>query len=263
MKIAGIDKTLTKGLSIIELLAEGKNPRGVSDISNALDMSKSNAHRLLQTLLALGYVKTSSGQYGLTPKICTLGASVVANYDVRSLAMAEMRNLADLTQETVHLSISDNQEVVYIEKIDSPQPVCSHTKIGGRAPAYCVSTGKALLAFQPIDWLEDTIKDLDQHTNKTITDINVLNEEFAHIRKKGYALNRGEWHSELGGVAAPIFDVNSDVVAAIGLSGPTSRLTSVVLKKYAPLICNAARAISVNMGAVLTKNGVPTRYHNT
>ncbi len=110
-----------------------------------MGLTKSNAHRLLQTLVGCGYVRNlaQSGRYELTLKVWTLGAAVVGRLDLKTVASEYMERLCQLSGETVHLSVLDGAEVMYIDKIDSPQPVRAYSRIGGRVPAYCVATGKA------------------------------------------------------------------------------------------------------------------------
>ncbi|MEX0732668.1 MAG: IclR family transcriptional regulator [Aquisalimonadaceae bacterium] len=252
-----MDKTLAKGLAVLEALVEGEGSQGVSQIARKLALSKSNTHRLLQTLSVLGYVASSDGKYRLTPKLWVLGADLISRLDVRRIAMPELEKLAEETRETVHLSVLDRDEVVYVEKIDSPQPVRAYTKIGGRAPAYCVATGKALLAFQPQTLIDRVAEHLQAYTSRTITHAQALSRELAEVRALGHAVNRGEWRDELGGIGAPIFDSHGAVIAALGISGPTSRVNATAVARFAPLVRQAARNVSRQMGATLGSSGLP------
>ena len=244
-----MDKTLVKGLSVLEALAQEETAQGVSELARRLDLSKSNTHRLLQTLAALGYVVSADGRYQLTPKLWVLGASSISRLDVRRIAMPELERLAEETRETVHLSVLDGDEAVYLEKIDSPQPIRAYTKIGGRAPAHCVATGKALLAFQSTGRDQCLPEQLPGYTDRSITSAGELRRELARIRNAGYALNRGEWRREIGGIGAPIFGPDSAVVAALGISGPTTRVNAATAPALANLVCRAAREVSRRMGA--------------
>lgn len=244
-----MDKTLAKGLSILEALVDSEGPQGVSEIARRLQLSKSNTHRLLQTLAALGYVDSADGRYAVTPKLGVLGAGVMARLDVRRLALPELEGLARLTRETVHLSILDEDEVVYIEKIDSPEPVRAYTKIGGRAPAWCVATGKALLAYQPRECEARVAARLRAYSPYSITEPASLRRELERIRQRGFALNRGEWREDVGGIGAPIVDSRGDVVAALGISGPTVRLDAAAMDRFAPFVVAAANRVSAQMGA--------------
>lgn len=240
-----MEKTLAKGLTLLEALARLGHPVGVTEAAKAVGLQKSNAHRLLRSLAELGYVRqvADTGRYELTLKLWELGSRVIARLDIATEATTAMRKLAALTKETVHLSLLDGDEVVYVHKIDSPHPVRAYSAIGGRAPAHCVATGKALLAFQPPDAV-DLSRAREAFTDATITAPPDLRREMARIRKAGYAINRGEWREGVFGVAAPILDASGRAVAAIGLSGPQARFRPKAMKAYAPLVMAAARDLS-------------------
>jgi IclR family KDG regulon transcriptional repressor len=246
-----MDKTLLKGLAMLELMANNEGtPATIQQLATQLGLTKSNAHRTLQTLAHAGYVTTAdgTGAYRSTMKLFELGARQLARLDIRKFALSSMRQLADFTTETVHLSILEGFDVIYIEKIDSPQPIRAYSVVGGRAPAYCVATGKALLAFQPDWYLDKYAGDLPRHSPATITTLPVLKEELARVARIGYAVNRGEWRESVGGLAAPIFNGLDQVVAAIGISGPLERLNPNRMQELAPATMKAAAEISRAMG---------------
>ena len=246
-----MDKTLLKGLRLFEIIcAQEDQPNTIDCLAVAAGLTKSNTHRTLQTLIQAGYVEKSShtGGYKPTLKVFELAAQRLARLDVRKIAAPLMRRVALETQETVHLSVLDQLDVIYIDKIDSPNPVRAYSIIGGRAPAYAVATGKALLAFQNSDYLDHQPADLTRHTENTIPTLSSLKEELATIARVGYAINRGEWRSNVGGLAAPIFDGHNKAVAALGISGPLERLTMDNMKRWSPLVLEAAREISRESG---------------
>ncbi len=144
-----VDKTLSKGLRLMEALAAADAALSVSGLSQACGLTKSNTHRLLQTLKLLGYVRQiqRGGAYELTLKLWELGMEVHSRLDLAEVASRPMRELAEATGETVHLSMLEDDHVVYVDKIDSPHPIRAYSRKGGRAPAHCVATGKVLLAF--------------------------------------------------------------------------------------------------------------------
>lgn len=245
-----MDATFLKGLSVIEALAVSEEPCGVTELSKQLGLTKSNVHRLLQTLAARGYVRNcaGSGRYELTLKIWELGVAVVGRLDVKQIAGEYMEHLAQFSGETVHLSILERGEVVYVDKVDSPQPVRAYSRVGGRAPAYCVATGKAMLAYASNNVLDEVSLKLKPYTSQTIVSPTELKAELARIREAGYAINKGEWREGVCGVAAPIRDARANVIAAIGISGPVERLKPRVLKQLAPTVVSVAQQISARLG---------------
>lgn len=245
-----MDKAFSKGLALIEALAQSEQPCGVTQLGKQLQFTKSNVHRLLQTLASRGYVRNreNGGSYEITLKLWEIGSQALSRLDIKEIAAPRLKALADGTSETVHLSLLDDGEVIYIDKIDSPHPVRAYSRIGGRAPAYCVATGKAMLAYSSNKTIDRIGTNLKRHSATTICSIQKLKKEFSGIRKTGYAINRGEWREGVCGIAAPIFDSTNKVVAAIGLSGPADRLKIRTLKKLGPLVMKAAAGISRELG---------------
>jgi DNA-binding IclR family transcriptional regulator len=247
-----MDKTLLKGLQVLEALARSTRPRGVSDLAKELDLPRSNMHRTLRTLVEAGLVaQEEGGAYACTLKLFELGSAVPARSDVAGLADPIMLALSDETRETVHLSALEGGDVIYLHKIDSTHPVRAYTSVGGRAPAHCVATGKALLAFQPESYLDRYEGALQRFTPKTVIDLESLRAELREVRRQGFALNRGEWRDSVCGVAAPVFGLGGRAVAAIGLSGPASRLGE-RLDDFAGQITAAARDLTQKMGCRLS-----------
>jgi DNA-binding IclR family transcriptional regulator len=243
-----MDSTLLKGLTVLECLAGSEAPRGVSDLARTLDLTKSNVHRTLQTLMAAGYVRTvSSGSYECTLKLFELASSVLARVDVRQAAEPFMRSLAEQTQETVHLSLLDKAEVIYLHKIESPHPVRAYSSIGGRAPAYCVASGKALLAYNK-EVLQTLPDSLPAYTSRTIPTRDKLKRELERVRVQGFAINRGEWREGVCGVAAIVHDAQGKAIASIGISGPADRLNLATLRRFSDMVVDAARGLSRALG---------------
>lgn len=247
-----MDKTFTKGLAVIEALSGCAKPCGVTQLATQLRLTKSNVHRLLQTLAAHGYVRNvgDTGNYELTLKLWELGSKVRSRLGITEIGGPFLKLLGDQTSEAVHLSVLSGAEVIYIDKVESPQPVRAYSMIGGRAPAYCVATGKAMLAFCSPKQLDEMKIQLTRHSVNTISSRARLDKELQRIREQGYSINRGEWREDVSGVAAPIFDQTESVVAAIGISGPSTRLKLTVLKRYAPFVTKAAQRISKQLGYI-------------
>lgn len=244
-----MEKTLAKGLIVLEALIQKGEPCGVSDLAVALGMSKSNAHRLLNTLAEAGFVNAADGRYEASLKVWELGTHVIKNYDVRDLARPAMTRLVRETAEGVRLTVLDPQklEVVYIDKIDSPQDVRPFSEIGRRAPAYCTSSGKILLAYQDERFVKKVSRKLKAYTPRTITDPEAFLRELRKARADGYALNTREYSPQVSGVAAPIFDGENNVIASLSIAAPADRLRPQILKKVISLVCNAAASVSARM----------------
>lgn len=246
-----MEKTVVKVLSLIETLAQAKQPLGVTAVANALGFTKSNAHRLLNTLTQLGYVRRhdAARQYELTPKLWRVGVAVISRMDIRQVALPHMHALEESTGETVTLAMWDDGEVVYIAVVQSRNPVRAFIQIGDRRPAYCTATGRALLAYQPNELLPKYCGKLKRYTPNTVTSVEKLKAELALVRKRGYSMSSGEWRQNIGGVAAPIRSGTGEVVASVGLMSPLERLKNDVTRSQAAkAIVRCAADISTGLG---------------
>lgn len=245
-----MDTTLLKGLQVLTHLVQADRAQRITDVAAELNLTKSNAYRVLRTLEGAGFVRQDPATKGFEPtlRLWELGMLVVGRLDLRACAVEALRQLAAESRETVHLAILDGAEVIYIEKIDSPEPVGAYTRLGGRAPAYCVATGKALLSELPPAQLAATLGPLEAHSPQTITDPDALRADLAVARAEGVAVNRGEWRDSVWGLAAPIRDGTGSVVAAVGISGPGFRIAAGTrCEELAGLVKAAAREISTNL----------------
>lgn len=246
-----MDKAFVKGLRLIEALALSERPRGVSELAAQLDMTKSNVHRLLTTLQSQGYVRQTqvASAYELTTRIWELGSHVIRRMDLVKLVRPAMTLLAERTGETIHLSILDDVDVVYLDKIEGSHHIRAHTAVGGRAPAYTVATGKAMLSHLPDDYLERFRARMERFTPSTRTSVEELREDIRLARAQGYAtVPHGEWREGIAACACAILGRSGELIGAIGMSGPDSRIKRKQLQAIAPHVVEAARSVSLALG---------------
>lgn len=244
-----MNNTLEDGLRILELLAHADGPVALTDIADRLGLGKSKAHRLLQTLVLANYVFQPAGstKYLASIKLWSLGSAILRHDGLRTAAEPHMQWLMETTGESVHLSILEDLEIVYVHKVDSEQPVRAYSQIGGRMPAHLVATGKALLAFQSPASLAIMYERLAGSARLPVKEKQAFIDEMRTIRETRVAVNRGEWREGVYGIASPIMDHKGAVVAAIGVSGPSERFGSEALVRYADAVRDAAHAIAVKL----------------
>ncbi|MCW3473301.1 IclR family transcriptional regulator [Limobrevibacterium gyesilva] len=250
-----MDKSLVKGLNLLAALANSSEARGVSDLARELSLTKSNVHRLLQTLTTQGFVRHNAerGVYEPSLRLWELGIVVLARVDIRRVAAPLLAELANKTGESVHLSVLDGTEVVYIDIVESSHPVRAYSRVGRRTPAHCVATGKALLAHAPasvVAEVAEAASRLGPLTSHTITGRAALEEELARVRRLGHAVNRGERSDTVRGVAAPVWGPDGRVTAAIGIAGPAERLKPATIRQLAPAVMATASEITRRVGGV-------------
>lgn len=247
-----MDTTLAKGLAILEFIARAPKECRVIDVARALNLPRSNAHRTLQTLVACGWAvqnPETSGYRG-SLRLFELGAFVEGAIDLKNLARPHLDSLAQISGETIHLAVLQGAEIMYLDKIDSPLPVAAYSRIGGRAPAYCVASGKAILAELALDGaaLRQLLGPLQSHTPNTITDLKVLQADLFCIRERGWAENREEWRLGVCGLGTPVFNARGDVIAAVGMSVPSIRFARSQSLKLANQLRACGRAVSLSLG---------------
>lgn len=247
-----MDSTLAKGLAVMEWLARRQQPARVTDVALAFGLARSNAHRTLQTLVECGWAMqdAATSTYRPSLRLFELGARVGEAADIQALVRPHLAVLAQATGETIHLATLDGAEIVYLDKFDSPLPVSAYSRIGGRAPACCVASGKALLAATPLDVaaLSALFGTLVAHTPNSITDFDALHAELHRTRTRGYAENREEWRLGVCGLGAPLFNARGEPVAAVGMSVPSIRFTRAQARAFAGQLLACARDASAALG---------------
>lgn len=246
-----MDKTLIKGLRVLEILATYEEPVSVSELAAACNIAKSNAHRVLKTFLTMGYVtqEPATRRYRLTLRVWSLGSKTIERLDFKREAQPFLSELNKLSGETTHLSILDRYEVIYIDKLEAVHAVRTFTHIGGRAPAYCVATGRALLAYQSEDVIAQALAETPAFNNATETDPDRLRDILNEVSRSAIAINRGGWQGGAYGLAAPIFSAANRPVAAIGISAPRERMPEDRIAELAPQIVDIACRLSIALGA--------------
>ena len=224
---------------------------GISALSKRLGVSKSTVHRLATTLVQEGLLEQNpeTERYRLGVALFTLGALVRRRMDVSAEAKPFLYELRKSTNENVHLAILEGTNVIYVYDFESPQPVRLRSMLGISKPAVTCAEGMAMLAFKPERVVEAALAETPiRRTPKTITDPAVLRERLAQVRQAGYAIDNEE--SELGtrSIAAAIRGAEGEVLAAVGVAGPSQRFTTGALNRFAPQVVAAAESISMRLG---------------
>jgi DNA-binding IclR family transcriptional regulator len=247
-----MEQTVQKALNLLEALVRSDRARRLTELSRELGLTKPNVYRLLSTLSILGYVKKdpATSLYSPTLKLWEMGSMLVRDVDLQSVAGPRLRKLGEDTRESVQLAVWDAGYVVYVDKVDSPQPLKAMTSIGSRVPATVVSTGKAMLAWMQGDSLGLAFEHVKRYTPITMTRRKDIERDLEETRERGYAVNRGEFRAGVCGIAAPVRDRGGQVVAAIGVWGAEKAILGTRREELAHMTVSAARDISREMGFV-------------
>ncbi|WP_017727099.1 IclR family transcriptional regulator [Halalkalibacterium ligniniphilum] len=222
-------QSVDRALAIIECLAREPKGLGITELSKELKLPKSTVHRLLLTLINRKFVVQDerNGLYALGMQFVSIASSILDSLDIREIARPELERLSLVTNEVIHLCILDVDEVIYIDKVEGDNTIRMHSKIGKRSMLHCTGVGKVLLAAMPEEEVESIAmkKGLPRFTERTLTTIDALKKELDVVRKQGYALDDIEHELGIRCVAAPIYNYQGAVVAAISISGPANRVT--------------------------------------
>ncbi len=244
-------QTVKRISDILRCFTTGNPERGVMEISRQTGLHKSTTSRLLSSLESEGLVDKNpeSGKYRLGLEIIHLAGAVLEQIGLRQAAHMALRELANITQETINIAVLHGDACINIESIKSPQPIQYAGQLGRRNPLHCTSTGKIFLAFMSADesrqWLSQP---LEAFTPSTITDLTALEEDLQKTRQLGYASAHDEFDEGLSAIAAPIRDISGRVVAALSISGPSFRMGAEQITHYAPRLTAAAQKISNQLG---------------
>jgi DNA-binding IclR family transcriptional regulator len=178
-----------------------------------------------------------------------LGSAFLGGLDLRQEAKPVLAEIGDATGETCHLAIRDGRQIVYIEKLESTQPVRMHSWIGATNPMYCTGVGKAILAFSDESVQSQVLADdLVKRTANTITEPEALREELATIRQRGFSIDNEENERSIRCAAAPVFDHTGQVVAGLSVSGPTYRLPDERLQEVGKVVMEVGLRLSTSLG---------------
>jgi len=251
----GDSKTrLSSVASALQLLKEfsAQEPElGITTLSKRMGLAKSTIHRLASTLASQGFLEQNpaDGRYRLGLTLFSLGTLVRRRMDVPNQARPFLDVLREKTDETVHLAVLDQADIIYLWNLESSQAIRMRSYLGVRKPAFCTSEGRAILAFSPPQVVAGAIRGgLAARTAKTEVDSAALLKALEMTREKGYAFDDEESEEGMRGIAAPIRDATGQVVAAVGLAGPLQRLTKKSLRNFIPLVIDTAEGISRRLG---------------
>lgn len=249
--------SVVKAARILSLFSPGEPRLSLRDISRRLKMPKSTAYNLLNTLVAVNFLERVDGElYALGTAIIGLTPNVRVNVELRDRAAPFLRELADCTDESVYLTIRDGASALYIYAIESSGRLLARTAVGVRAPLYCTSVGKALLAFMPHDEVsrlyETTV--LDAFTENTLTDYAALQAELLRTRERGYSVDNQEHELNTYCLGAPILDSRNQVIGSCSVSGVSPDIIGVRLPDLSARLMKTAQEISRHMGHIPARN---------
>ena len=243
--------SVKRAFAILTLLGI-KGRMTLSQLCRELKIPKSTAFSILETLEHEQAVarEEETGMYTLGIRLLELGQEAQQNFELRRVASPILQQLNREIDETVHLTVLDNDVVLYVDCYESSKRLRTYSVIGVRAPLYCTAVGKAILAFLDYDEQMRIINRMQfqQFTPNTITDRDALLRNLEEVRQRGYSVDDIEHEEGVRCVGAPIYNNKGRVCASLSISGPASRITTERIEDFGQKAISTAQEISRRLG---------------
>lgn len=246
-------RAVERALDILLCFTREEPTRSLTQIAEAVGMSKTTVHRLLATLENRRFITRdkTTGLYRLGFRFIEMASLVLHDVELHRWAQPYLRRLSNEFGETVDLSVLDGSHVIYLEVIESPQRLKLAAAVGQRLPAFCTASGKILLAYLPEQLIRKVLgENMTEYTDRTPVSIPELLSELRITAERGYAISEQEYEEGINAVAAPILDAHHNPIASIAIVGPSFRLTKERLPELGESIRNMTQVISNEVGLV-------------
>jgi len=219
--------SFVRGLNVIRAFTSAHRSMTLSEVAERTGTNRAATRRFLMTLVSEGYAETNGKKFQLLPKVLELGFSALASFGLTDVAQPVLNDLSDAVQESCFVVILDGASVVYVAKSHSRRVMVATREIGGRAPAYTMSSGRVLLSALPQGQLEQYLKTvkLKPLTPHTVTSRLKLRASIDETRRLGYAMVDQEYEIGLRSISVPVRNRSGEIIAALNVACPSSRFT--------------------------------------
>ncbi|MFJ3779939.1 IclR family transcriptional regulator [Streptomyces sp. NPDC090075] len=240
-----------KALNLLEAASAPGYPHRLGDIAAAAGVPKASAHRILQNLVAIGFLASDgSGGYGPGPRIRALAARVTQGCAEDQAMRAELEVLSRRTANTVHMGIRTGDALTYLVKVAGPNPVQESSRVGMQQPLHTTAIGKCVLAGLPDDELGRLVTStgLPARTENSLTDPAELRAELARVRERGFAIEEEENEIGIRCIGAPVRDTRGTVIGGVSVSTITFLETRTTLLSWSDIVRSTADALRGLLG---------------
>lgn len=245
--------SVTTAIHLLKTFTEADQELGISELAKRLNVAKSTVHRLASALLDEGLLQQNpeTGRYGLGVGLFSLGSLVRARLDVTAESKMVLNALRQETEENVRLAVLERDHAVFLHDFEGPQTLRLRSSTGQLRPAFCTAEGLCLLSGLRGPQLAQFLKfPRAARTEQTVVDEEELTQRIRHVKRRGYAFEDEECDPGTRCVAAPIFNAEGRIVAAIGVAGPRVRIRKSQVPGLAQKVIAAADDISQRMGFI-------------
>lgn len=238
--------SINKVLDVLLLFNPDRNRLSIEEMSQLLNTPKSTVYRYVRILADKGFLeKSGTAHYQLGLAFIALARTAFSNNrDLRLIALPSMQRIAEQIGESVSLMRISKQQVVCIESIEGQQALRVTIEKGRIQPMHAGASSKVLLAFQNDEQWRNLLQlPLQRYTETTITDLEALATELRTIRRQGFAISNGEIEVGARAIAVPIRNALGEVIAALSIEAPHSRMDDVTVRTYVALLKHEATVI--------------------
>ncbi len=244
-------QSVERAINLLKILTNINKECSLSELSELSDLAPSTVHRLLLTLKKANFVSQdeTSSHYYLGSALISMGIVASSYLDIRKKAYPILNDLALSTGEDAYMYMSDGNYGVMVQNVPGPHPLKIIGSALAHAPLHCGASRKVLLAYKDKAFINNYLsKSLVKCADNTVTDPNILAEQLQTIRDNGYALSISEHLKDATGMGAPVFDSSGEVIASIGVMGPSIRITEDKYPSIIYLVKKHARELSISLG---------------
>lgn len=244
-----MDRSVTRGLMVLERVSRAVSPVRLSDLAHDLGLQKSTAHRIVRTLVDLGYLEQEpvTERYRPTLKAWEIGMAVASEHPVKRAAAPFLRDLHEATGETVALTVLAGDDVIYLDKIVAPRPMAYSTRVGSRVPAPLAAGGQAILAYEPTA-AEIVDRVAVRLLNRRDFDAPTFMGQLRAVREQGYALSQPV--PGVMGFGGAILGRDGKAAGALSVTAPTARLTQAKQALIIDAVVNACASMAEAVGEI-------------
>jgi len=232
--------SLEKSLNVLEMVISSTPAPSAAQITDTLDLPRPTTNRVISNLVKLDFLKRDARYRQLVPggRLVDLAMKVIEAATQQGPAHETLRELSAATQETCNIGTIVGGRIRYVDRVESDWPLALRLAPGSEVPMHCTATGKLLLALLPVTPRRQFVNTLSltAHTERTVTDREVLLKRLDMVAKQGYSLDQEEHLPGVLGIAVPIPGGNDHPVLALGMAVPTARATPESLQKQLPLL---------------------------
>lgn len=247
------NRSLERALQILNVFTSEKQSLSLAQLSESLNLPRPTVLRLCSTLAKYNFLKHDlfTKRYSLGIKLFELGSIVYNAFSLRRVASSHIIQLQVKLDTTIFLGIIDNDELLYIDKIDDlKNPITFTSKIGTRRTPYWGMVGAAIVAYLPESEIERLLQKypLQRTSKKSIVNKEEFLEHLRRIKNQGFAFDDEGTMDGVSGIAAPVYDLNAKVIGAVGVAFISSSVDSKAIKRIVKECISTAKNISTDMG---------------